>query len=184
MAREEEINRVMHEALHISTDILIGELIWPESPPHSRRVQAARALNNLVGLNQLERGKTGKGSFFRIKECRSEWQPHSELISSVIVDLLRNFHAAVRREISVPAINRRADCIALLQNKSNTQYLCIILECLVNESESSLQAKERDWLHFDGALGFLSDLFKAKVRSFGVVGIKPGQNIISLLPKE
>ena len=174
----------MRKKIVILHDVLMAGLGWPESSPHSGRIQAARALKNLVSTQVLEAGHNGQLTYYRLPGCTSTYEPHAQFISVQIAAILKLYpESLIRRECWIEPIHRRADFIALIIN-NNHKGLCVIVECLLNESDDDFRSKEKTWRSFDGALDYLTELFQlpVKVPSFAVIPVKQGQDIISLLP--
>jgi len=182
VAREEEVKQIM-EALVIADDKIIGEImaargVWGEG--QSARVQAAKALKNLADTNQLEKGE---GSYYRIIGCKSTYQPHSVLLTKQLAEILKVYpESIIFRERNVPEIGVRPDGIILI--KRENKGLVIILECLVNETETYYQSKVRAWESWDGALEYLSRLFGVKIPNFSIIPIKTGENVLDRIPRK
>jgi hypothetical protein len=85
------------------------------------------------------------------------------------------------RERNVAEIGVRADGIILI--KRENKGLVIILECLLNETETYYASKVRAW-EWPGATKYLSSLFGVKVPNFLIIPIRQGEDILECLPRK
>lgn len=165
MAHETLIMEIM-ETLKISDKQIIGELmssrgIWTAGT--SSINNAYKALTVLADLGKLVKGL----GYFKIPNCKSEYQEHARLLTKVLGEILKVSDAIIYRELTIPEIGLRPDAAVLLTREGKGK--CFILEVVNNETEPYLNQKItalRTWKH---SLTFLSELFKYKIPHFDIV---------------
>ena len=157
------------QSLRIADPITVGEILLAKglySTLQSARVNAQKKLNQLVAQGALERGH----GFYRALGCKSEYKEHSQLLTKTLAELFKiPAKPIIHREITIPEVGLRPDAICLI-TKDN-QGLCLILECLINETESYYAMKENTWNNWDGATDYLSQLFGYSIPHFELVPI-------------
>jgi len=72
--------------------------------------------------------------------------------------------AIVFREYTIPEIGLRPDAIIMLQKGG--EGMVLVLEIVCHETEQYLASKIHAWQQFEGALDYLSNLFKFKIPHF------------------
>ena len=162
--------------LVIADAVIIGDIL--SGPPynlwksgHSARVNAQKALNALVALGRLERGK----SFYRLPGCKSEYGEHAQLVTRHIADLIKlNLPLKTFREHTISKVGLRPDAICLI-TKDN-QSLCFILEVIHNETSEYFKQKLSTWKTWDGATDYLGQLFGYEIPCFSI--ITAGQRLL------
>jgi len=172
------INRLM-ESLKIADAVTIGEILQAKGPYsnlQSARVNAQKKLNELVSLGKLERNS----GYYRIPVCKSEYKEHARLLTKVLAELFKlpAVEPVIFREINTP-VGLRPDAIVLLTKEN--QGLCLILEVLINETDSYFQMKQNTWENWPEATEYLSQLFHYKVPHFELVPITVLDGFISFL---
>ncbi len=169
MAHEETVMGLM-ETLKIADKHTIGDIMATKvkwKPGLSTNNNSYKALCNLTDLKKLVKGD----GYFALPECKSEYAGHAKFVTQTIAELLKlqNVTAIVKREITIPEVGLRPDAICLITR--NNRGLCIILECLINETESYYEMKKNTWLNWPGATGYLSKLFNYKIPSYEIVPV-------------
>lgn len=172
MAHHEEVQGLM-ESLKVASKHHVGQIMaargrWKQGA--SAVNNSYRILNDLVGLNQLER----QNGFFRTIGCRSQLKEHSLYLTEALTEILSQYQAVIYREHEIKKIGLRADAICLI-TKDNFGF-CFILEVLHNETEQYLAQKINVWEQWDGALEYLSRLFSVRIPHFDFIAVRGGQN--------
>ena len=155
------------ESLKIVDALTVGEILQKKgvySSVHSARVQAQKALNSLVDLGKLEKGK----GYYRTLDCKSEYAEHARLLTKSLAELFKTkAEPVIFREHSIAEVALRPDALVLLQREG--QGLCFVLEICHTETPEYLKQKITTWRNWDNSLGFLSGLFGCKVPHFEIV---------------
>ena len=158
------------QALKIADTLTVGEILQAKglySTLQSARVNAQKKLNELVAQGALERGH----GFYRTVGCKSEYKEHSALLTKALAELFKlpDVEPIIYREITIPEVGLRPDAICLL-TKDN-QGLCLVLECLINETETYYEMKQNTWKNWSRATDYLSQLVGFKIPHFELVPI-------------
>lgn len=156
------------KSLQVFTALDVGEILFARNPgkyknAHSARVQAQKALNDLVALKQLEKHE----GFYRIPTCRSKSGEHAQLLTQHLVEILKITDATVHREHTVTAIGTRPDSLVFISHEN--KGLCAVLEVVHNETQEYLKNKVSAWQCWPEATRYLSTLFNHKIPNFSIV---------------
>jgi hypothetical protein len=178
MAHHEEIQEIM-ETLRIATKHHIGEIMAARGhwkPGTSAVNNSYKVLCDLVGLRRLEK----ENGFFRVPGCRSEFKEHSQLLTTALTEIIKNYDAKIHREVWVDKIGLRVDAIGLLISKGHG--FCFILEAMNQETDNEVISKKRVWEQWEDAREFLSRLFGYEIPDFEFITVKKGENPCGKLP--
>lgn len=165
---ETTVSRIIQPLL-IADPLSVGAILFSIYPSryknqHSARVQAQKALNELVSLGKLERGK----GYYRVPGCKSEFKEHARLLTQALTEIIIiNPTAVIHREVVIPEISLRPDAAVLLTKEG--QGRCFILEAVNNETELYLNQKITALRTWKNSLTFLSRLFKYRIPHFDIV---------------
>lgn len=157
------------QTLRIFSPLLVGEILYSHEPEryknvHSARVQAQKALNNLVSLGKLERGK----GYYRLPGCKSEYKEHAKLLSEALTEVLIAYpDSIIHRELVIPEISLRPDAAILLRKEGKGR--CFFIEVVNNETELYLNQKITALRTWKNSLTFLSRLFKYCIPHFDII---------------
>jgi hypothetical protein len=167
-------------ALKISDALTVGEILHAKgvySNLQSSRVNAQKKLNELVALGKLKRVHT----YYRTLDCKSEFKEHARLLTRVLAELFKlpDIEPIIYREHTIPEIGLRPDALVLLTK--HDQGLCLVLEVLINETESYFQMKKNTWDNWPDATEYLSELFNYKIPHFELLPITVLDGFISFL---
>jgi hypothetical protein len=176
--KEEEIRQFM-ATLKIADKHTIGKIMSTKghwSAGTSASNNAYKVLCALAALGQIERYQ----GYFRTKGCKSEYGEHARLITQAITEILINYpDSIIHREHTIPEVGLRPDALVLI--KKENQGLCIVLEALVNETETYLQSKLNTWQSWSGATEYLSGLFGFRIPHFTIIPIREGESLCDKL---
>jgi hypothetical protein len=157
-------------ALKITDSLTVGEILHAKglySTIPSGQVNGQKKLNNLVALGQLTRGD----GYYRVLDCKSEYEDHARLLTKALAEVLKlsTVKPVIYRELTIDTIGLRPDAIILLTRDG--KGLCLVLEILINETESYFNQKVNAWHHWEGSLAYLSNLFGYAIPHFEIIPI-------------
>ena len=166
MSTREVVHQILIR-LRIADSLAIGKILHANglySSEHSARVQAQKALNSLVDLGKLEKGK----GYYRTPDCKSEYGDHSRLLTKSLASLFAtDAEPVIFREHTINEVALRPDALVML--KRDGKGLCFVLEVCHTETPEYLNQKITTWRNWAGSLDYLSALFNCKVPHFEIV---------------
>lgn len=161
------VESIMRKLL-IARDADVGELLaargYYRMENLSARNNARKILKHLTELGRLEGGE----DWFRVPGCKSLHKEHSRHLTKALVKILKVFpDSHITREKAIPAVNILPDSIVELVD-GNKRQICI-LEVINNEFSEFTEQKRDIWLHWPGAIPYLSELVGYRVPHFELV---------------
>jgi hypothetical protein len=186
MCQSTQVTFSILEILRIASAKTVGDILSTTKNPEIKRnwtsgqsatVQAQKRLNRLVIKGKLDKG----WGFYKLRSCKSKYTPHTKMLSGCGGVILKTpWKVTFCREKFVPGLGKERDLKgrrpdAMVSLTANNLHAIFILECVLNERESSILAKRQDWASWPHAKEYLSELFQIPVEHYAFIAVKSVQ---------
>lgn len=159
------MNELVYATKHDIGDLMAHEGVW--KPGTSAVNNSYKYLEEDVG-GYLEKGKSEKGGFYKLKGKKGNHDEHSRLVTAELVKIKKiPYETKIFRECFIGEKGLIPDALILTIN--GNKAACWILEVKNFENESFYAQKVHTWEAWEEANGYLSNLFGVKVKAFQLI---------------